>query len=365
MKKISILGIRGVPAAHGGFETFAEYLAPYLHNIGWEVTVYCQTEGNGLPYVDHWQGIRRFNIPVEGDGPASTIVFDWKSIGYAAKDASHVVLTLGYNTALFCARLRLSGKKNVINMDGIEWRRDKWGALAKVWFWLNDWAGCILGNHLIADHPEIKQHLQTRVSPRKITILPYGAEKIVKADTGCLSKFGLESERFCTLIARPEPENSILEIVSAFSRVKRGVKLVVLGNYKEDNEYHCAVKKAASDEVMFIGAVYDRGVVGALRFQSILYAHGHQVGGTNPSLVEALGAGNPVVAHNNKFNRWVAGDAGVYFSNEDECARVFDTIFNDKESLAKMSVASRERHEVEFTWTKVLADYERLLSGYA
>ncbi len=360
-KSISILGIRGVPAAHGGFETFAEYLSLYLRDKGWAVTVYCQVEGGGEPYCDYWEGIRRVNIPVIGDGPYSTIKFDWKSVGACCKDDSSVVLTLGYNTAVFCARLRIAGRVNVINMDGIEWKRDKWGVIPKLWFWANDWAGCFLGNHLVADHPEIKKHLETRVNGSKITVLPYGAERVEDADCTPLGSYGVCPGRYLTVIARPEPENSIYEIVKAFSRSPRGISLVVLGTYKSDNEYHKKVRAVASDEVKFVGAIYDKKIVRSLRRHSLMYVHGHQVGGTNPSLVEALGASNPVVAHDNKFNRWVADDAAVYFGGEDECAAIFDTVLSDESALASMRFSSSKRFESEFTWEKVLSEYEVLL----
>ncbi len=157
MKQLIITGIRGVPAAHGGFETFAENLAVYLVKYGWKVTVYCQESYNDFQQVSEteWQGVRRIHIPVKGQGAKATIIFDYLSLKHAAKEPG-LVLTLGYNTALFNLRLRLSGKKNLINMDGIEWKRDKWKWYEKAWLYFNERAGCLIGNHLIADHPEIK-----------------------------------------------------------------------------------------------------------------------------------------------------------------------------------------------------------------
>lgn len=363
-KTLAILGIRGIPAAHGGFETFAEHLAVFLRDRGWQVTVYCQEEGVGPVFEDSWEGIRRVNVPVKGDGPASTVVFDWKATNLAARERGGAILTLGYNTAVFCARLRLAGLPNVINMDGIEWRRAKWSGVARTWFWLNDWAGCFLGNHLVADHPEIKRHLQTRVKGDKVTVIAYGADGVVSADEAPVRALGLEPGRFATVIARAEPENSLLEIVSGFSRKPRGMNLVVLGKYDKAHAYQRRVLEAASDEVKFVGAIYDKQIVSALRFHSMLYVHGHQVGGTNPSLVEALGAGNAVLAHDNKFNRWVAGEGAEYFDGADGCAAAFDSLVGDEPRLARMREASRLRHRGEFTWEKILGEYESLLLGY-
>lgn len=359
-KAVRILGTRGVPAAHGGFETFAEHLAPYLVDRGWEVTVYCQEDGAGAVFEDAWRGVRRVRMPVATGGAAGTIVFDWKSTLHAAGEKG-LVLTLGYNTAIFCALYRLKGLRNVVNMDGVEWRRQKWGALARTWFWLNDWAGCWLGNHLVADHPEIKTHLATRVSQDKITMIPYGSDRVNSADTGAIATYGLEPGAYAILIARAEPENSILEVVRAWSSEPRGCKLVVLGKYDPGHAYQRAVKEAASGEVIFPGAIYDKAVVQALRFHARFYVHGHQVGGTNPSLVEALGAGNAVLAHDNPFNRWVAGEAGVYFRGEKECVQRIEHLLGDADRLTLLQSASRARHAAEFTWEKVLGDYEKLL----
>ena len=360
-KALRILGTRGVPAAHGGFETFAEHLALYLVARGWDVTVYCQEDGRGPMLKDRWQGVQRLRIPVSQPGPRGTIVFDWIATRHAAA-AGELCLTLGYNTALFCALLRAAGVPNVINMDGIEWHRAKWGAVAKVWFWLNEHAGSRLGNHLVADHPAIADHLARAVPRSKISTIAYGASCLQAVPDAPVRALGLEPGRYLTLVARPEPENSVLEVVRAFSRRPRGQLLAVLGAYQDGVPYHRAVRAAAGAEVRFLGAVYDKPVVQALRAHCTAYVHGHRVGGTNPSLVEALGAGNAVIAHDNRFNRWVAGDAARWFDNADSLAALFDTLLApDDTTLRAMRVAALARFEAAFTWPAVLADYEALL----
>ena len=364
-KVVRILGTRGIPAAHGGFETFAEHLALFLVARGWRVVVYCQEDGTGAIYEDVWQGVERVHIPVEQTGPKGTIVFDWKATAHAAR-FGNLCLTLGYNTAVFCALLRLKGIPNLINMDGIEWSRAKWGAVAKTWFWLNDWAGCWLGNHLVADHPQIKLHLQTRVTASKITTIPYGADAVTVASVSPVESLGLNLEpgRFWTVIARAEPENSLLEIVQGFSAKPRGMQLLVLGNYEEANTYHRAVKAAASAEVRFVGAIYDKTVVQSLRAHSAGYVHGHQVGGTNPSLVEAMGAGNAVIAHDNRFNRWVVGDGAVYFNGAESFAKCMDELMGNPSKLAHLRQQVLIRFQDAFTWPDVLEQYEALLTQH-
>lgn len=363
-RSVRILGTRGVPAAHGGFETFAETLALYLVERGWKVTVYCQEGGSGRLFEDDWCGVRRVRIPVEDEGPRGTLIFDWRSTLHAMR-GRELCVTLGYNTAVFAATLRFATITNIFNMDGIEWSREKWGPIAKAWFYLNDWAGCWLGNHLIADHPEIARHLSTRARKAKITTIPYGGDSVESADPQSVEALGLTPGRYLTLVARPEPENSILDVVRGFSMRPRGYALAVLGNYDcERNAYHRAVQEAASAEVKFLGAIYDKTKVQALRFHSAAYVHGHRVGGTNPSLVEALGASNPVLAHDNKFNRWVAGASARYFSDAQSCSTMLDEILASEEVRLQMREGSRKRFLEAFTWPDVLKQYEELLERF-
>lgn len=360
-RAIKILGTRGIPARHGGFETFAEDLALFLVERAWDVTVYCQEDGEGRPWQETWRGARLVKIPVSRAGAAGTVIFDWVSVKLAA-DEPGVTLTLGYNTALFCSRYRLRRMKNLINMDGIEWRRSKYGLPQRGWLFVNEIAGAWLGDHLVADHPEIKRHLTRWTSANRITTIPYGSRPIRSIDPGQLTPLGLTPQGFALVIARPEPENSLLPIVRAFARTPRGIKLVVLGDYQPSrNPYHAAVKSAAGPETVFPGAIYDKETVAALRTFARLYVHGHTVGGTNPSLVEALAATSPVLAHDNPFNRWVAGEKARYFSDEDSCALALDELLTRPDSLSAMAEASRRRYEEAFTLDRCLEDYERLL----
>ncbi len=363
MKKLRILGTRGIPAKHGGFETFAEHLARYLVKQGWNITVYCQAEPGSQLHEEHWQGIRLIHIPAALSGAASTIIFDLKSVLHALRHDG-VVLTLGYNTAVFCGLFRIFRINNLINMDGLEWKREKWSHLERAWLFANERLGCWFGNHLVADHPEIKHHLMSRAPESKITMIPYGADRVSAADPTLIEPLGVRPGEYAIVIARPEPENSILEIVQAFSAKPRGLKLVVLGTFAADNRYHQRVRQAASEEVVFPGAIYDSPVVQSLRFHARLYIHGHQVGGTNPSLVEALGAGSAILAHDNPFNRWVAGPGNHYFTDAEECRHHLDAMLDDETELQLMRTASVGRFQQDFTWQGVLESYESLLERW-
>lgn len=361
--KILILGTRGIPAEHGGFETFAERLALYLTKHNWEVTVYCQTAEQNLP-SKNWQGIKLVYVTTLKNKALGSILFDFKSTLHAATKGDGIILTLGYNTAIFSILYRLNGKFNIINMDGLEWQRQKWNALEKAWLYLNERIGAKVGNRLVADHPEIKNYLSRRVFADKIVMIPYGADPISQSDASLLEPYGLTSQSYALIIARPEPENSIWEIVSAFSAQKRGYRLVVLGKYFPQNAYHRNVLETASEEVLFLGAIYDSKIVHALRVHTLLYIHGHTVGGTNPSLVEALAAGSPVLAHDNAFNRWVAGDKAHYFSDEARCLEKLDELQGNTEELKRMSEGSKNRYQQAFAEDKDLKAYEKLFLSH-
>jgi glycosyltransferase involved in cell wall biosynthesis len=359
-RSIIILGTRGIPAAHGGFETFAEQLALFLVRRDWRVVVYCQHEVAVVTErltVDQWHGVERRHVSVASAGPRATLEFDWHCIRDAA-DQAGVCLVLGYNSAALITYLRVRGRKIMTNMDGLEWRRSKWSLPARAWLWVNEWIAATTSHRLIADHPAIADHLATRRNRDMITMIPYGGTEILSAPKDLVLEFGLQPANYLISIARIEPENNILTFVEAFSRRPRGAKLVVLGKLNDAIPYHRKVVAAASDEVLFPGAIFDKTISAALRFHARAYLHGHTVGGTNPSLVESLWAGNPIIAHDNPFNRWTAADAGLFFSNADECEQHIVRAFSDQKFIAHAQQAARRQAVSYFNWEDILEAYE-------
>ncbi|MXO64161.1 DUF1972 domain-containing protein [Altericroceibacterium endophyticum] len=359
--RLIILGIRGVPAAHGGFETFAERLSLHLQQRGWDITVYCQGSESGAIACDEWAGITRIHVPTRLGGAWGTIEFDAKATRDVVSRPG-LLLTLGYNTGFLSHWLALRGRHNLINMDGFEWKRAKYGAAKKAFLWINERLAARAGTWLIADHPGIAEHLSSRAPAERIAMIPYGGDDVRDAATAPLAALELEPNRYFTLIARPEPENSVLEIVTAFSRRLRGQKLVVLGQYHRSIPYQARVLEAASEEVIFPGAIYDKVILSALRGHNRAYLHGHTVGGTNPSLVEAMGAGSAVIAHDNRFNRWVLDEGGLFFANIDECDHQITRLIEDDHLCEALRTASRRRWQANFTWERILEQYETLLS---
>lgn len=361
-KRLAIAGCRGIPGRHGGFETFAEALALYLAEKDWEVLVYCQRDELRHSYTETYRGVTLVNVPIPVRGPLATVLFDlWCMLDACFRQ--RVLLLLGYNTAVFAALAKLSFIPLLVNMDGFEWKRQKWGRLAKLWLKLNEAAATRIANTIIADHPSIERYYREERNITKVAMIPYGAHSNVMVDKAFLEKLDLLSGEFSVVIARPEPENSILEIVAAFSESIRHHKLVVLGDIQNGGSYCAQVMKAASTEVVFAGPIYDSDYLAALRSHALYYLHGHQVGGTNPALVEALACGCAVIAHDNEFNRWVTASNALFFSSQSTLSKIFDGDLHHSEKVNSLKTSSRQRFENRFKWERVLGEYEDLLNG--
>lgn len=360
---VRILGTHGVPAAYGGFETAAENVGLYLRDQGWNVIVYCQIDGDGEIEVDQWQGLERVMIPESLPGWRGTSSFDLKSVRHAtaAHTDGDVWLTFGYNTGVFDVLPRLRGIPNVINMDGMEWTRKRWGLAKQGILLANERLAGLVGDVLIADHPVIATYLRRHFGRRRVQTITYGAHEVLEAPEAPLAEFDLTPGEYGIVVCRPIPENSVLEIVRAWSATRRGMPLVIVGPYSEDDEYQATVMAAASDEVLFPGSIFDAERLQALRFHAALYLHGHTVGGTNPSLVEAMAAGNAIVAQDNAYNTWVAGPENAYFTDAVDLEATLDELLTDPARRARMGDASRARFRAEFTWQKIGSEYEASL----
>lgn len=192
-------------------------------------------------------------------------------------------------------------------------------------------------------------------------MIPYGADLIETAPTEPVTARNLKPGKYIISIGRVEPENNILPMIQAFASKPRDLDFICLGKLEPDkNTYHQAVIAASAGRVIFPGAIYDPSAVQALRFHAAAYCHGHSVGGTNPSLVEAMGAGNAIIAHDNPYNRWVAGDDQFFFSDATECGAVFDRIANDPDAPSRARIQARARFLKTFQWEPILKDYEAL-----
>lgn len=366
MTSVYIIGVRGIPNRYGGFERLIEVLAPHLVSKGYDVTVFCNHDPivnvNGLS-EDVWMGVRRRFVDVHISGPLGTIEYDWRSFNEVPEGA--IALIFGYGTGLFQCYLKRRGIPHAVNMDGIEWRREKWGRVARAWLRFNERAAARQANILIADHPEIKRYLRDELRANS-TMIAYGVDEDALHRIG--PDFLLEhpllaqyaEQDFSLVVARPEPENQIHVTLEAFERSKKRKPMLVLGNF-DINEYGRRLRKKHSD-VHFAGGVYDAQVLNELRRRSELYIHGHSVGGTNPSLIEAMAAGALIVAHDNPFNRWVMGEqSGLFFSCVEDLVSHMD---NPPEPTKRysMTAASQRRCVDQFLWSRVLSEYDEVVA---
>jgi glycosyltransferase involved in cell wall biosynthesis len=334
--KIAIVGSRGIPARYGGFETCAEELAVRLVQQGIEVTVYCEAPAGDEAAPEMYQGVRLVYIAAPPLGSLTTIRFDLFCLWHARKDFD-LVYMLGYGTSIFCFIPRLWGSEVWINMDGVEWARSKWGTLAKLWFKLMEAAAMWTPDRLIADAQGILTHLQARHSRLPPTsVIAYGAPLVTTPPaTELLNRWQLTAGGYYLIVCRLVPENSVLEIISGFLQANSTRPLIVIGGTDPATPYVEKLLRSASSRVRFIGTVYDQEQLQTLRYHAFAYCHGHTVGGTNPSLLEALGCGNLVIAHDNEYNREVAGESAVYFRTAEQLV----------ERIGELESCSAVRHE--------------------
>ncbi|KWW37238.1 glycosyltransferase involved in cell wall biosynthesis [Cupriavidus metallidurans] len=366
MATVYLIGVRGIPNRYGGFERLVEVLAPHLASQGHDVTVFCNDDpavNRGGVDEDLWMGVRRRFIPVRSGGPLGTIEYDWRSFKEVPSGA--VALIFGYGTGIFQRYLKLRGIPHAVNMDGIEWRREKWGRLARIWLRMNERAAARRADILIADHPEIQRYLQDELG-KDSTMIAYGVDDdaLEPGDRSSLSHPLLDQypdQSFSLVVARPEPENQIHVTLDAFERSSKKYPMVVLGNF-EINDYGRQLR-AKHPDVHFAGGVYNAPVLNELRRRSSLYIHGHSVGGTNPSLIEAMAAGALLVAHENPFNRWVMGGnaSGLFFTGAEDLAAHLDNP-PAPEVRAKMIAAARQRCVEQFLWRRILDEYDDVVA---
>lgn len=359
MPKIAILGIRGIPAKYGGFETFAEELAIRLVKRDIEVTVFC--EDTGREKENSYKGVQLRYIKSPKIGPLSRGFYELKGI-WAARKNFDVVYVLGYGSSVFCIIPRIWGSRVWINMDGIEWSRAKWsGSLTKLILKILEACAMWTPNMLIADSKEIKNFLQNRYSHiPPCNVIEYGAPIIdVPPDKNLISKWEIEEKKYYVVVCRLEPENHVEEIIGGYKKSNSSFPLIVVGNYNLNTKYVKKLLSLGDKNTRFVGAVYKKELLKALRYYSFAYFHGHSVGGTNPSLLEALGCGNVIIAHDNPFNREVADDSAVYFSSPNEIAEIISSLESGKINFNPEKAKDRIRNI--YNWDSIANRYYNLI----
>lgn len=356
--KIAILGTRGIPNHYGGFEQFAEYLSVGLVKKGHEVTVY---NSHSHPYQQsEFNGVQIKHIfdPENRIGSAGQFIYDLLCILDTRKNSYDIILQLGYTSSSIFFSLHPASSIVVTNMDGLEWKRTKYSPKVQKFL---QWAESLAvhkSDALISDSIGIQNYLHSKYA-KNSGYIPYGSNVITEYDESACEEYGIEKYNYDMLIARLEPENSIEVILDGVVKAKNVRKFLVIGNHDTKYGKYLKTKFADVKNIIFVGGVYDKAKLDNLRCFSNLYFHGHTVGGTNPSLLEAMGSNALICANDNEFNATILGSDAFYFKNSEDIAYHINTSIKREYSvyLEKNIEKIREIYE----WNTIIDQYEFFL----
>jgi len=361
-KEAAIVGAVGVPANYGGFETLLENLVRYHHaqDMPYGLTVYCSSKSYAEKKEKYLSAKLQY-IPLNANGVQS-IFYDMWSLLAAVWNRCDVILLLGVSGATILPLIRLlSSAKIVTNIDGIEWRRQKWKGLAKWFLRLSEKMAVRFSHEVIADNGAIADYVKQTYGV-DCHVIAYGGDHTVTVEPVSVEEFGLP-EKYAFSVCRIEPENNIHMILDAFSRQQQWL-LVLVGNWQSSQYGRELFELYASHHHLFLlDPIYDLGKLKTLRFHAKLYVHGHSAGGTNPSLVEAMHFGKPILAFDCTFNRYTTEDKALFFDGEESLERLLESFDQpDTQSVGDDMLETARRR---YTWHVVAKEYFDLLNDPA
>lgn len=353
--KIGILGTRGIPNHHGGFEQFAEYFSCFLQEKGHDVYVY---NSSLHPYKkDVYNNVKIIRCKDYEDkiGTSGQFIYDLNCILDSRKRNFDVILQLGYTSSSIWYFLLPKKSIIVTNMDGLEWKRTKYSKKVQRFLKFAEKLAAVHSDFLIADSVGIQDYLKTTYH-KDSEYIAYGANVFSSPNEKIPEKYGLYPSEYHMLIARMEPENNIENIIKGIIKSDNDKSLILIGNHSSTrygNYLYDTYKN--ENKIQFLGSVYDQNDLDNLRYFSDLYFHGHSVGGTNPSLLEAMASDSLIVANDNIFNRSVLGDDAYYFSDENDVCQHANrlTKLNEGELISN----NKEKIKNEFSWETINNKY--------
>jgi glycosyltransferase involved in cell wall biosynthesis len=363
--KVTLMGTRGVPALYGGFETAVEEIGKRLVARGYDVTVYCRNPGQK---IRKYEGMTLVNVPAVRHRMTETLSHTALSTAHAIiRDHPDVVLLLNAGNAPLLQPLKLAGIPTAVHLDGLESRREKWrGAGAAYYRWAEK-AAVRWGREVIADAQAIADHVQ-REYGRTCVVIPYGAE-VIYPESERLGELSVEPGEYHLIVARFEPENHVLDAVHAYRKSIDSRPLVVVGSAPYSQWYVDQVQAAAQGDsrIRFTGGIYNQELLDQLYGHARTYIHGHSVGGTNPSLLRAMGAGAPVLAYDVEFNREVTAGDAFFWADAEALTVLFDQIASGSQDsrLAQLPELGRQRVATTYQWDLVTDEYEALIGRLA
>jgi len=336
--RIGILGTRGIPNNYGGFEQWAEHLSQGLVSRGCEVFVY---NSHNHPYKGkEWNGVSILHKydPEYKIGNSGQFIYDLNCILDSRKRNFDIILQLGYTSSSIWGWL-LPRKNSFIitNMDGMEWTRDKFSNKVKHFLKKAEKLGVYYSDLLIADSPVIKEYYDKHYN-KPTHYIPYGITIFTKEDVQKLTPYNIEPNNYHLLIARLEPENNIETIIQGVIKSKSSQPLLIIGDHNIPHGKYLYEKYHLENKIRFLGVIYEKGILDNLRFFSNFYFHGHSVGGTNPSLLEAMASSAVICAHNNPYNTSVLENNGFFFNTANDISKIIDkenALHNREEHINK------------------------------
>lgn len=356
-KKIAILGTRGIPNNHGGFEQFAENLSQYLEKKGHHVFVY---NSSGHPYQETtWKGINILHKQDLEDkiGTAGQFIYDLNCILDSRKRDFDVILQLGYTSSSVWNWLFPKKPVIVTNMDGLEWKRSKYKKPVQKFLKFAEKLAVKSSDYLIADSIGIQNYLKQKYSINS-EYIAYGANVFNNSDENVLSTYKVEKFKYSLLIARLEPENNIEIILDGVANSEDKCPFLVIGKHETGFGEYLKNKFKDCPRIKFLGGIYNQNHLNNLRFFSNLYFHGHSVGGTNPSLLEAMASNSLIVANNNIFNKSILGDDAFYFDNSKE---ISEFLLMNKKNYTSFLKNNKLKITNIYEWDLINSKYEKYL----
>lgn len=357
---MAIIGTVGIPAKYGGFETLAENLVAQLGNR-YEFTVYCSAPSYIGQRKESYLGARLKYIPLKANGKSS-IIYDALSIVQALFFAD-VILILGVSGAFMIPVIRWFTKKRVItNIDGLEWKRDKWGGTAKKYLKWQEKIAIKYSNSIVVDNKGIEDHVMKEYGLPS-NLIAYGANHVYKKRLGEAVKNELRlPDSFAFKVCRIEPENNIHIILNAFGETD--FDFVMVGNWS-NSEYGKLLKEKhdSSNNLYLLDPIYEPDKLNALRSNCSLYVHGHSAGGTNPSLVEAMYLELPIVAFDVNYNRYTTDNEALYFSTKNDLTQLLNSELMKVDNLKSIGKKMKNIAIRKYTWKVIGEAYEQLFSA--
>lgn len=354
MKKVAIIGTQGVPASYGGFETLVENIIGTHRSDDVEYTVYCSSKDMPQKLKEH-KGAKLKYIALRANG-AQSVLYDIIAMlrslcGY------DTILVLGVSGCIFLPILRLlSRAKIIVNIDGLEHRRNKWTAHIRKYLLFSEVIAVKFAHVLIADNKGIVDYVKQRYK-KEAEFIAYGGDHVLRPATKgreeeILKSYNLERGKYAISVCRIEPENNCHITLDAFSRSDK--HLLFIGNWKK-NEYgrRLSEQYKESKNITLLDSLYDLEILHTLRTNAAMYIHGHSAGGTNPSLVEAMFFGRPILAYNVVYNCETTHHKAYYWNNSDELLELINKNGLDGE-------ATKETAYRHYTWERITREYEGL-----